>query len=416
MFDQEFYIDRKSKAVLVSLVCPQFSEHKNVLEAERSLWELKELMRTLSIPVGSTFLQNRSSPDPATIVGKGKIEEIATKAKEEDCNLLVFDVELSASQVRNIKELTQLSVIDRCHVILEIFAQHARTREAKIQIEIARLEYLLPRLSGFWTHFSRQRGYKGMRAGEGEQQLELDRRMVRKKIQSYKKDLEGISLSRKEQKKKRQNMAITAALVGYTNAGKSSIMNRLCKVNLIEEDKLFATLDSTVRTLNPDTKPPLILIDTVGFISNLPQHLINGFKTTLESAMEADLLIVVCDISDPNYKKQIEITQKVLQDLKIVNKDMIIVFNKKDKLGDWIKAKLITRNYPNSFLVSSLDQEDMKRLRDWILDYYLKKQNHYDLFIPYDQGQAHSSVKGKTNIVNQTGHQKGIFYRIRTPD
>ncbi|CAN0290038.1 unnamed protein product, partial [Chrysoparadoxa australica] len=197
--------------------------------------------------------------------------------------LLVFDFELTASQIRNIRKITGMSVVDRVHVILEIFARHARTRDAKIQIEIARLQYVLPRLSGFWSHLGRQRGGVGVKGGEGEKQIELDRRIIRQRIEFYKKELKLIAKSREQQKKKRQNMAVTAALVGYTNAGKSSLMNRLCQVDILEENKLFATLDSTFRTLNPDTHPPMILIDTVGFISNLPNALIDGFKTTLYS-------------------------------------------------------------------------------------------------------------------------------------
>src|SRR5690606_30828400 len=201
-------------------------------------------------------------------------------------------------------------------------------REAKIQIEISRLQYLLPRLMGFWSHLNRQRGGVGVLGGEGEKQIELDRRIIRERIEFHKKELEGIRRSREQQKKKRQNKAVTAALVGYTNAGKSSLMNRMCRVNILEENKLFATLDSTFRTLNPDTHPPMILIDTVGFISNLPNTLIDGFKTTLESALEADLLILVCDLSDPNYKKHLQVTDEVLSELKLEDKDRIVVFTK----------------------------------------------------------------------------------------
>ena len=217
-------------------------------------------------------------------------------------------------------------------------------KEAKIQIEILRLQYLLPRLSGFWTHLSRQKGGVGVMGGEGEQQIELDRRLIREKIEFYKKEYEHIERNRTEQKKRRQNKAVMAAIVGYTNAGKSSLMNRLCRVNVLEENKLFATLDSTHRMLNPDTHPPMILIDTVGFISNLPSTLIQGFKTTLESAMEADLLIVVCDISDPHYKKQLDVTMEVLKELKVDNKELIIVFNKRDLLNDMLTEKIIKRN------------------------------------------------------------------------
>jgi GTP-binding protein HflX len=240
--------------------------------------------------------------------------------------------------------------------------------------------------------------------------------MVRERIEFYKKQLEDVQRSREQQRKKRQNQAVTAALVGYTNAGKSSLMNRLCRVNVLEEDKLFATLDSTFRTLNPDSKPPMILIDTVGFISNLPNTLVHGFRTTLESAMEADLLIVVCDISDPNYQKQIQVTQEVLKELNIEGKDQIIVFNKKDLLNDPVRARIIMRNYPNSFLVSSYEEEDMKNLRHYIIDYFLSKQDHYDLFVPYEDGEAHARIRANANIMNTTSHEQGIFYRIRIPD
>lgn len=416
MLDQEFQINREAKASLVSIICPKFEEHKSETESQRSITELRELMRTLGIQCGFQYIQTRKNLDPATILGSGKLQEIADKARDEGSSLLVFDFELTASQIRNIKKITGLSVVDRVHVILEIFAQHARTREAKIQIEIARLKYVLPRLSGFWSHLGRQKGGIGVRGGEGEQQIELDRRIIRERIEYYKKELVHIEKSRHQQRKKRQNQAITAALVGYTNAGKSSLMNRLCKVDILEENKLFATLDSTFRTLTPDTKPPMILIDTVGFISNLPNTLIDGFKTTLESALEADLLIIVCDISDPNFKKQLEVTQKVLTELNVEDKEKLIVFNKKDLLNDPIKAKITKRIYPNSFVVSSFNPDDMKDLRESIINYFLEKQEKYDLFIPYDGGVAHSTVASKTNIVITTNHERGIFYRIRVPD
>lgn len=416
MLDNEFHIAHDAKASLVSIICPKFEEHKSEIETGRSLTELRELMRTLGIPAGYQYVQTRNSLDPATILGSGKLKEIATKAKDEGSSLLVFDFELTASQIRNIRKITGLSVVDRVHVILEIFAKHARTRDAKIQIEISRLQYVLPRLSGFWTHLGRQRGGVGVKGGEGEKQIELDRRIIRQRIEFYKKELKLIAKSREQQKKKRQNMAVTAALVGYTNAGKSSLMNRLCQVAIKEENKLFATLDSTFRTLNPDTHPPMILIDTVGFISNLPNTLIDGFKTTLESALEADLLIIVCDISDPNYKKQLKVTEEVLKELEVGEKEKIIVFNKKDLLNDPIKSKIIKRIHPNSFVVSSFNDDDMRNLRKEVINYFLEKQDQYDLFVPYDEGAAHSSVASKTNIIKTSNHEKGIFYRVRVPD
>ncbi|MAF78395.1 MAG: GTPase HflX [Halobacteriovoraceae bacterium] len=416
MLDNEFHISQDARASLVSIICPRFEEHKSEIETGRSLTELRELLRTLDIEAGYQYVQTRNSLDPATILGSGKLKEIADQAKDEGSTLLVFDFELTASQIRNIRKITGLAVVDRVHVILEIFAKHARTRDAKIQIEISRLQYVLPRLSGFWSHLGRQRGGIGVRGGEGEKQIELDRRIIRQRIEFYKKELKLIAKSREQQKKKRQNQAVTAALVGYTNAGKSSLMNRLCQVDIKEENKLFATLDSTFRTLNPDTHPPMIMIDTVGFISNLPNTLIDGFKTTLESALEADLLIIVCDISDPNYKKHLQVTEEVLNELGVHDTEKVTVFNKKDLLNDPIKAKIVKRVHPNSYVVSSFDQDDMKNLRSEIINYFLNKQQKYDLFIPYEEGAAHSAVASKTNIIKTSNHEKGIFYRVRVPD
>ncbi len=416
MLDNEFQISKEGKASLVSIICPSFESHKTEGETLSSLVELRELMRTLGIETGFHYIQAKKTVEPGTILGTGKLMEIAKAAEEEGSGLLVFDFELTASQIRNIKKITGLSVVDRCHIILEIFAEHARTRDAKIQIEIARLQYLLPRLSGFWSHLNRQRGGVGVLGGEGEQQIELDRRLLRDRIEFYKRQLKEIAKSREQQKKKRQGNVVTAALVGYTNAGKSSLMNRLCRVDILEEDKLFATLDSTFRTLNPDSHPPMVMIDTVGFIQNLPSTLIEGFKTTLESALEAELLVLVCDISDPNFKRHLEVTRSVLKELGVENKEQLVVFNKKDLLADPLKAKMIRRSEPNSFVVSSFDPEDMNELRRYIVEYFLNKQDHYDVFIPYTDGYSHSVVASKTNILNSENHELGIFYRIRVPE
>lgn len=416
MLDNEFNIDTNYQATLVSLVCPNFPEHSTEAESKRSMTELRELLRTLGIKTASEHIQNRKQVDPATILGSGKIHEIADIAYDEGSKLLVFDFELTAGQIRNIREITGLSVVDRVHVILEIFAKHARTKEAKVQIEIARLQYMLPRLAGFWTHLNRQRGGVGVLGGEGEKQIELDRRIIREKIEFYKTELKTLQTQRDERKKRRSNQAVTAALVGYTNAGKSSVMNRMCRVDVLEENKLFATLDSTYRMLNPDTKPPMILIDTVGFISNLPNTLIDGFKTTLESALEADLLVIVCDISDPHFEKHLEVTKTVLKELGVDDKDQMIVFNKKDLFHDEIKKKIILRKHANSFLISANEPEDIKSLRKSIVDFFLRKQLPFDLFVPYEDGATHAVVRSKTNIINTATHEKGIFYRIRVPD
>jgi GTP-binding protein HflX len=415
MNQDDYKIELGTKATLVSIVCQNFEHHNTEEQTKSSLTELRELLRTLGVEAGSEHFQSRNKLDPATMLGSGKLEEIAEVAKEEGSEYLVFDFELTASQMRNIKKITGLEILDRCMVILEIFAQHARTNEAKIQIEISRLQYMLPRLQSLWTHFSKQKGGIGQK-GEGEQQLELDRRIIRARIDKYKKQLVDIEKSREQQRKKRQNQAVTAALIGYTNAGKSTLMNKLCKVNVLSEDKLFATLDSTFRTLNPDTKPPMLLIDTVGFIQNLPSTLVQGFKTTLESALEADLLVIVCDISDPNYKKHLEVTQEIIEELNIEDKEQIVVFNKKDKCKDPFLPKIAMRNLKASFLISSQDDQDISDLRQYIIDYFLEKQDHFDLYIPYSDGEAHSKLRANTNIIKTVNHENGIFYRIKVPD
>lgn len=411
----EYQLQLDESATLVSIVCENFESHRTEEQTLHSLVELRELLNTLGVEPGEQFYQNKKSLDPATMLGSGKLEEIAEQAKSTNSKLLVFDFELTASQMRNIKKITGLEVMDRCMVILEIFARHARTKEAKIQIEISRLNYMLPRLQTLWTHFSKQKGGIGLK-GEGEQQLELDRRIIRNKIAAYKRQLVEMEKTRTEQRKRRENSVVTAALVGYTNAGKSTLMNKLCKVNVLSENKLFATLDSTFRTLNPDSKPPMVLIDTVGFIQNLPSTLVEGFKTTLESALEADLLIIVCDLSDPQYKNHLKVTQEVLEELNIKDKDQIIVFTKKDKIADPFLPKIAMRNLHASFLVSSNNPDEIKELREFIIQYFLSKQDHFDLFIPYEDGEAQARVLSNANILNTSHHENGTFYRIRIPD
>ena len=412
---EDFEINSKAKAALVSIVCDKIEGHKTEPETHHSASELKELLRTLDIDHEGFYFQKKESPDAGTVLGKGKLLDIAEQARKSNCDTLVFDFELSGSQVRNIKKLTKLEVVDRISIILEIFAQHAKTRDSKIQIEILRLEYLLPRLSTLWTHFSRQKGGIGLRGGEGEQQIELDRRMIRERVAVLKKELQEIQKSRSEQKKKRSNQAVTAALVGYTNAGKSTLMNKLCRVDVLAEDKLFATLDSTFRMLNPDTKPPMILVDTVGFISNLPSTLVNGFKTTLESALEADLLITVCDISDPFFEKHLEVTQNVLNELGVKDKPRLIVFNKRDKLENSYEALIKARKYPNHFIISAQNADEIDDLRDSIVNYFLDLQGEYELFVPYERGEIHSKIIGKTNVISTNHHEEGTFYKIKIP-
>ncbi len=411
---EDFSIPLDGKATLVSIVCENVEGHSSPEESNKSLDELRELVITLGLTPGNSHIQHRKRPDASSFVGHGKLLEIAESARENNSKILVFDFELKPGHLKNIKDITKLEIFDRNSIILEIFARHAKTHEAKIQIEISRLEYLLPRLSNYWTHFGRQKGGIGVKGGEGEQQIELDRRIIRDRISFLKKQLDSVITARKEQAKGRSKNVLCAALVGYTNAGKSSLMNKLCKVNILEEDKLFATLDSTYRSLSPDTRPPLVLIDTVGFISNLPPSLINGFKTTLESAIEADLLLVVVDGSSEFVESQIEVTDRVLCDLNLHDKKKIYIYNKKDLVKDELDLRIKMRTHKDAYLVSTNSKKDMTKLRDIIIESLLEDQNYYDLFVPYEDGHGHSKIVGNTNIISTSNHQDGIFYRIKT--
>lgn len=412
MNEQKFHIKSNSTSALVSIICPQLTHHKDEESSLRSMGELRKLMHTLRIQCKKSYIQRSHKIKPKTFLGVGKLQEIADEAIEDGCDMLTFDFELSATQMRSIKKLTKLTIVDRNHLIMEIFAKHARTREAIIQIEIAKMNYLLPRLIGLWDHFSRQKGAIGSMGGEGEQQIELDRRIIQKKILLLEKELITIKRSRVEQRKKRKSNTTTVALVGYTNAGKSSLMNRLCKVNILEKNQLFSTLDSTSRIFDPRMKPPLILIDTVGFISNIPSTLIDGFKTTLESTLEADLLLIVCDLSDKELHSQMDVTRSTLKELHVEDKDTLIIFNKKDLMSDCFKVKELQEKYPQSIFVSSYDPNDMKTLKTFILNFFLKKHDHYDLFVPYKKGSIHSLLMSKVNIIKSSSHETGIFYRI----
>ncbi len=412
----EFTIPKNATATPVSIICEKFEGHCNEQETTRSLDELVKLLGTLKVIANSSHIQRRKKVDPATIIGLGRLQEIAEIAKKEGSEFLIFDCELTATQVRNIRKITKMDVIDRCSIILEIFAQHAQSKSAKIQVEISRLKYLLPRLTALWSHLGRQKGGIGVRGGEGEQQIELDRRIIRKRIDTLKKEVKHVVVSRNEQKKRRKNRAIITSIIGYTNAGKSSLLNRLCNEQILEEDMLFATLDSTYRALNPNSKPPMILVDTVGFISNLPAELVEGFKTTLESAIEAELLLIVCDLSDPYYEKHIEVTNKILKDLGADHKEKLIVFNKIDQVTDPHLPAIAKKLYPNSFFVSTFKDKDMSDLRNHIVQYFLDKQPNYDVFIPYNDGLTRSKVLGSTNIISSKDHKLGTFFKIAIPE
>ncbi|MDR2272669.1 MAG: GTPase HflX [Sphingobacterium sp.] len=310
-------------AVLVSVITPGVTETK----AKEYLEELEFLVQTAGGETKGMFTQKLGFPDRATFVGSGKLEEIKAYVEAEEIDIVVFDDELSPSQLRNIEKELKRKILDRSNLILDIFARHAKTAQAKTQVELAQLQYLLPRLTRLWTHLERQRGGIGMR-GPGESQIETDRRIILDKISLFKERLKAIDKQNETQRKNRGEM-IRVALVGYTNVGKSTIMNMISKSDVLIENKLFATLDTTVRKVVIDNLP-FLLSDTVGFIRKLPHHLVECFKSTLDEVREADVLIHVVDISHPNFEDHIQAVNETLKDLKALDKPVITVFNKID--------------------------------------------------------------------------------------
>ncbi|NCA86572.1 MAG: GTPase HflX [Clostridia bacterium] len=314
---------QKEKVVLVGLITGKTDETR----MGEYLDELEFLVETAGgIPL-KRFTQKLDRPDTRTFVGSGKLEEIRQYVVAEEVDLVVFDDELGASQIKNIEKVLEVRILDRTNLILDIFASRARTAHAKTQVELAQYEYLLPRLTRMWTHLERQQGGIGMR-GPGETEIETDRRIIRDKISLLKKKLELIDRQMVEQRKSRGNM-VRVSLVGYTNVGKSTIMNRMAKAEVFVEDKLFATLDTTIRKVVIENLP-FLLTDTVGFIRKLPHGLVESFKSTLDEVREADLLLHVVDISHADFEEQINVVNETLSEIGAADKPTIMVFNKMD--------------------------------------------------------------------------------------
>jgi len=341
-------------AILVTVITPDVSEQM----AKDYLQELEFLVQTAGGVVKGIFTQKLQKPEHATFVGTGKLADIKEYVDAEEIDLVVFDDELTPSQLRNIERELNKKVLDRSSLILDIFAKHAQTAQAKTQVELAQLQYLLPRLTRLWTHLERQRGGIGMR-GPGETQIETDRRIILNKISLFKERLKNIDRQNETQRKNRGEM-IRVALVGYTNVGKSTIMNMISKSDVLIENKLFATLDTTVRKVVIDNLP-FLLSDTVGFIRKLPHHLVECFKSTLDEVREADILIHVVDISHPNFEDHIHAVNETLKDLDALDKPVITVFNKIDAYIPSLEEgeeedKVITlEDFENSWMAKSSD-------------------------------------------------------------
>ena len=371
-------------------------------QAKEYLEELEFLVATAGAETVKRFTQKLQKPDRATFVGSGRLEDIKAYVTEEEIDMVVFDDELTPSQLRNIENELQVKILDRNNLILDIFAGRAQTAQAKSQVELAQLQYLLPRLTRLWTHLERQKGGIGMR-GPGESQIETDRRLILNKIDLLKEKLKHIDRQNATQRKNRHQL-IRVALVGYTNVGKSTIMNMISKSEVFAENKLFATLDTTVRKVVIENVP-FLLSDTVGFIRKLPHHLVECFKSTLDEVREADILVHVVDISNPNFQDQISVVNETLKDLGALNKRVITVFNKideftipdntdsdRDQLQIESQAKPLTlddfrhswmaKNNSPAVFISATKKENIDEFR--ALLYQEVKQLHVERY-PYDQ-------------------------------
>lgn len=375
------------KAVVVSVLLAGESQER----LEEDVTELESLLHTLGVQVVGRIFQKRQKLTPSCYIGTGKVEEIKALAEQEGAKLLVFERDLSGPQVRNLEEMTKKVVLDRTGVILQIFSRHARSNQAKTQVEIARLEYLLPRMTGAWTHFQRQRGGGALQRGMGEKQIEIDRRRARDRISRLHKQLEQIRKEKATQRKSRSN-ELKVAIVGYTNSGKTTLMKGLTKSQIAPKDELFATLDTSVKTIDPRTRPKILLSDTVGFIRNLSHSLIESFRTTLEEVSEADLLIHVVDVSYSHYEDHIRVTNDVLSEIGAGDVPQILIFNKVDRLNDPVLPRILRAAYPGCIVVSAEAEKDVLLVRDHIYKFFRRNLVTFRMEVPVENQTAPSMI------------------------
>lgn len=385
----------KENAVIVGVALKDTSRE----ELNSSMEELKQLSITAGANVVEVISQNLASINPSTYIGKGKVEELAKLIKEKEIQLAIFDDELSPAQASKLEKIIECAVIDRKGLILDIFALHARSRESKIQVELAQLKYMLPRLRGQWTHLERQEGAIGTR-GPGETQLETDRRAIRIKISKLEKDLDKIDSQRNVRRAGRSRLKM-ASLIGYTNAGKSTLLNALTGADALVEDQLFATLDTTVRRVDFDNGSDILLSDTVGFIKKLPHELVASFRSTFSEAIEADLLLHVIDTSQPNFEEQMEAVTSVLHEIKITDKPIIYVFNKMDIIDSAGRKEALLKNYPDGVFISASKKTGLNELliqiRKLAFGSYVRKT----LSIPLSEGKILASIYNSGRVLNR---------------
>ena len=400
---EEHKIKEINRAVLVGLNCPGLSDEENA--GEESLEELAALLDTAGGTCLGTVLQNKNSPDPRTFIGEGKAEEVKELVRTLGADLVIFDNPLSPSQQRALTETLGVTVMDRAGLILDIFAKRARTSEGRLQVALAQYQYLLPRLTGMWKHLERQEGAIGTR-GPGETQLESDRRHIHRKIAKLKGELEEVRRVRSTQRERREkNEVPVVAIVGYTNAGKSTLMNTLTDAGVLAEDKLFATLDPTSRALKLPNGVSVMLIDTVGLVRRLPHHLVEAFHSTLEEAALADMILNVCDASSPEAQVHLEVTRKLLADLGCTGRPVIPVMNKCDLVPSLLDIPMIG----NAVRISAKTGEGIGDLLAAVEENLPVSLRRVCLLLSFDQAGLVAQIRKDHVLYQEEYRPDGIF-------
>ena len=403
-----------SRAILIGVKLRDNLMH----ETEESLQELRQLAETAGIEVVCETIQPRNMPNPTYFIGAGKVEELEPLVEELNADAIIFDEELSPAQTRNLEQAFDIAAIDRTGLILQVFAQRALTKEARLQVALAQLEYALPRLTRMWTHLSRLAtggGGGGPIRGPGETQLEMDRRWVRRNIGRVRKALQAVEKQRTVQRRNRSEK-VKVSLVGYTNAGKSTLFNLLTGESVLAEDKLFATLDSTTRRVDLPQKQQILLSDTVGFIKKLPHQLVAAFKATLEEVVEADLLLHVIDVSHPEAEAQIAAVNEVLDDLDATDIPMLMIFNKIDNLQTEDGLQVLRSQYPDAHLISAHRGDGIETLMEALSNLFVELGPDLSLIIPYTDGKALDLLYKHGTVLNAEYAADAIHVKARMPN
>ena len=406
---------RDTRSVRVFLIGVELKS-RTAADVRESLDELAELAETAGTQIVGEGVQKMAVPVAATYIGPGKAEEFAKLCKESDVDTIIFDDELSPAQTRNLEKIFGCKIMDRTALILEIFGQRARTREGKLQIEHAQLKYLLPRLTRYWSHLSRQRGSTGSIGGEGESQLEADRRKISERIEKIASELDKVRSQRETQRAGRQRSEWPlASIVGYTNAGKSTLLNKLTGATVLAEDKLFATLDPTTRRLKLPTKQNVLLTDTVGFIKKLPHGLVEAFKATLEEVVQADLLLHVVDISHPQAEEQIDAVNTVLMEIGAAEKPVLMVFNKMDQVNGTSALPRLREKFANAVSISAKTGEGIAPLLAELGTQLRPVREFLDLRVPQEKAAVIARIHAVGQVVTSRYNGKNARFKVRIP-